>query len=146
LLIVMAAASNIILIGISAAVGRNIAAGWTEHTAVLQSSGMLMPLLIMLLLFGISFLCGLLIDTNKYSLHFFWQNRIARAYLRASRRVQTPPPETPIQDVTSVAFTDFDTADNLQMSQLQEQRPLHVINIALRSEEHTSELQSRVDL
>jgi hypothetical protein len=53
-----------------------------------------------------------LINTNKFSLHFTWRDRIIRAYLGASRAKRNPD-----------HFTNFDTDDNLYMCALREQPP-----------------------
>jgi hypothetical protein len=65
------------------------------------------------------------INTNRFSLHALYRNRLIRAFLGASRH-RTPDP-----------FTDFDPADNPEMRCLWSPRdatnwrPFHVINIAL---------------
>jgi hypothetical protein len=63
---------------------------------------------------------GRFINTNRFSLHFYWRNRIMRAYLGASRSRETKN-----------KFTDYDSSDDLPMSALKEQKPLQVINVAL---------------
>lgn len=75
-----------------------------------------------------------LININKFSLHSVYRNRLIRAYLGASRH----------QDYRDGArspnrFTDFDPADNVQMSRLAVpepnggtlRKPFHVVNMAL---------------
>lgn len=63
---------------------------------------------------------GRFINTNRFSLHYYWRNRLMRAYLGASRnRVKTKN-----------QFTDFDTDDNVQMYELK-QKPLHIVNVTL---------------
>jgi hypothetical protein len=63
---------------------------------------------------------GRLININRISLHFYWRNRIMRAFLGASRdRSQTPK-----------GLSDFDPRDNIQMHDLG-LKPLHLINITL---------------
>ena len=66
-------------------------------------------------------LAGVTINTNKFSLHYYWRNRIVRAYLGAS--------SGPIPD--AARFTGFSEKDNLQMHELRGQRPLHVLNLSL---------------
>jgi hypothetical protein len=66
-------------------------------------------------------LAGIAINTNKFSLHYYWRNRIVRAYLGASAG--------PIPD--AARFTGFTEKDNLQMHELLGQRPFHVLNLAL---------------
>jgi hypothetical protein len=69
-------------------------------------------------LFGL--LMSRLISINKFSLHSVYRNRLIRAYLGASNPKRDPNP-----------FTGFDPKDNLRLSQLAGQRPLHVVNMAL---------------
>ena len=56
-----------------------------------------------------AFAASLLISTNKFSLHFFWRNRLIHAYLGASRPPQERRPNR---------FTGFDPQDNLEMWRL----------------------------
>jgi hypothetical protein len=66
---------------------------------------------------------GRLINTNRFSLHYYWRNRIMRAYLGVSRHTED-------RDTTRNKFTDFDPDDNVQMYELK-QKPLHVVNVTL---------------
>jgi GNAT superfamily N-acetyltransferase len=93
------------------------------------------------LVFGFILIAGLFgclwaffININKFSLHSIYRNRLIRAYLGASRREDyRDGARCPNQ------FTDFDVADNIQMSKLADQkptgdsllRPFHIVNIAL---------------
>lgn len=67
-----------------------------------------------------------LINSNRFSLHAMWRNRIVRAYRGASHTKRDPN-----------SFTDFDSSDNIHLHELRKRdtrhpRPLlHVINIAL---------------
>jgi hypothetical protein len=65
-----------------------------------------------------------LIDTNKFSLHAMYRDRLIRAYLGASNKDRDPNP-----------FTGFDENDNIQMRELWTdnfgKRLLPVVNIAL---------------
>jgi hypothetical protein len=63
---------------------------------------------------------GRFINTNRFSLHYYWRNRLMRAYLGASRK----------RAQTKNKFTDFDHQDNVQMHELK-QKPLHVVNVTL---------------
>jgi hypothetical protein len=63
---------------------------------------------------------GRFINTNRFSLHYYWRDRLMRAYLGASRK----------RAKTRNKFTDFDSKDNVQMHELQ-QKPLHVVNVTL---------------
>jgi len=65
-----------------------------------------------------------LIDTNKFSLHAMYRDRLIRAYLGASNKQRDPNP-----------FTGFDENDNIRMRELWTdkfgKRLLPVVNIAL---------------
>jgi hypothetical protein len=76
-----------------------------------------------IVLIALGALLGRMINTNKFSLHYYWRNRMMRAYLGATRN----PDE---RKKTRNRFTDFDNSDNLRMYQLS-QKPLHVVNVAL---------------
>ncbi len=92
-------------------------------------SGVVLGLMVALTLFGI--LMTWLIDTNKFSLHAMYRNRLIRAYLGASNIARHPNP-----------FTGFDKHDNLQMHRIwpsitpdepekRRNKLLYVINMAL---------------
>jgi hypothetical protein len=66
---------------------------------------------------------GRVINTNRFSLHYYWRNRMMRAYLGVSRHTEE-------RDITRNKFTDFDLKDNVQMYELK-QKPLHVVNVTL---------------
>lgn len=90
---------------------------------------------------GVIFTAGLIgclwafvININKFSLHSVYRNRLIRAYLGASRHKDyLDGARNPNQ------FTDFDSADNIQMSNLAKpepgggtlRKPFHIVNIAL---------------
>jgi hypothetical protein len=71
-----------------------------------------------MLLFGI--VIGFFINTNKFSLHATYRNRLIRAYLAASRTTRRPN-----------LFTGFDPDDNMKLGDLSADKPLHVLNGAL---------------
>lgn len=60
------------------------------------------------------------LNINLFSLHQFYRYRLTRAYLGATRESRDPNP-----------FTGFDPLDDLDMKDLAEQRPYHLINAAL---------------
>ncbi|MDD2775960.1 MAG: patatin-like phospholipase family protein [Gallionella sp.] len=74
--------------------------------------------------FVIFSLVGLLfawrVDINLFSMHQFYRNRLTRAYLGASRKKRTPN-----------SFTNFDEGDDLALSELSQQRPVHLVNATL---------------
>src|SRR5260221_1689809 len=78
-----------------------------------------MMILIALAGWGLS----LLINTNRFSLHYYWRNRMMRAYLGATRSDED-------RERTRNKFTNFDESDNLRMFRVL-QKPLHVINVTL---------------
>lgn len=63
---------------------------------------------------------GLFVNVNKFSLHAAYRDRLIRAYLGASNLQREPN-----------LFTGFDENDNLQMRDLKQKKPLHVINQTL---------------
>ena len=68
-------------------------------------------------------LCGFFswrVDINLFSMHQFYRNRLTRCYLGASNRERRPN-----------RFTDFDFADDVRLSDLAGQRPIHLVNCAL---------------
>ena len=60
------------------------------------------------------------IDINLFSAHSFYRNRLARAFLGASRDKRNPNP-----------FTGFDPHDDLNLAELAGQRPIHLVNANL---------------
>jgi hypothetical protein len=72
----------------------------------------------------VGWVLGLFINTNRFSLHYYWRNRMMRAYLGVSRDQEE-------RKETSNGFTDFDLKDNVQMYELRQQKPLHVVNVTL---------------
>ncbi len=94
-------------------------------------------LMVIIALAALGLMLGWLIDTNQFSLHAMYRNRLTRAYLRASR-----PRDTRAAD----PFTGFDKGDDLSIgslwpavktdaerSQDRDERmpPLHVVNMTL---------------
>jgi predicted acylesterase/phospholipase RssA len=72
------------------------------------------------LLVGIAVMLSWRVDINLFSIYQYYKNRLARAYLGASRARRYTNP-----------FTGFDMDDDLPMAKLQKQRPYHIINTAL---------------
>lgn len=113
----------------------------TDHQNILLYSGVRFLCLMTFFMAALSVFMGWLINTNRFSLHYLWRNRIIRAYLGASREVRNPN-----------LFTGFDTDDNVPMYKLRPDQPgappptpesteekpppqskklLHILNIAL---------------
>ena len=65
-------------------------------------------------------LAGFRIDINLFSLHHFYRNRLARAYLGASNSARVSHP-----------FTGFCPDDDLRLAELRDQRPFHIVNTTL---------------
>jgi hypothetical protein len=106
-----------------------------DHLGILLHSSLRLLASLFLLLTTLGLLMGRAISTNKFSLHYFWRNRIIRAYMGASHFPRNPNP-----------FTGFDTNDNVYMHELRPHQPgspvlnpptqretklLHVLNVAL---------------
>lgn len=94
-------------------------------------------LMVIIALAALGLVLGWLIDTNQFSLHAMYRNRLTRAYLRASR-----PRDARAAD----PFTGFDKGDDLPIGCLwpavttepermqdrdQRMPPLHVVNMTL---------------
>lgn len=62
------------------------------------------------------------VPVNRFSLHGMYRQRLVRTFLGASHADRQPN-----------AFTGFDPADDLRVHELQEVRPLHVINATLNN-------------
>lgn len=80
------------------------------HAAFVINTPLLLIASVAGLVLAVGTVMGLLINTNKFSLHFTWRDRIIRAYLGASREKRNPD-----------EFTNFDTNDNLYMCELRQQ-------------------------
>lgn len=93
-----------------------------EHLELIGASPLRLLLLVIAILSLLGYLCGRLINTNRFSLHYLWRNRIIRAYLGASNPNRRPN-----------RFTGFDSDDNLQMYELKPKKKklFHVLNFAL---------------
>jgi hypothetical protein len=92
------------------------------RSIIYYSPGRLL-VLIALILVTAGWIFGRVINTNKFSLHYYWRNRMMRAYLGVSRHTEE-------REETRNKFTDFDLKDDLQMYEAK-QKPLHVVNVAL---------------
>jgi len=75
-----------------------------------------------LLIFALFLLVTWRLDINLFSLHALYCNRLARAYLGASRRPEERKPNP---------FSGFDFEDDLKFSELARQRPIPIINTAI---------------
>ncbi|PYT01101.1 MAG: hypothetical protein DMF63_04750 [Acidobacteria bacterium] len=87
------------------------------HANVLKDTYLttLLWMLGVLLVIGIGM--GFVVNVNKFSLHSTYRDRLTRAYLGASNPKRNQH-----------TFTGFDDSDNLELHDLEGQRPFHVIN------------------
>jgi hypothetical protein len=105
--------------------GTDALSGPDNHLALLYESPFRLLALLTAILIFLGYLFGRLINTNKFSLHYLWRNRIVRAYLGASNPNRQPN-----------NFTGFDGNDNIRMHELkpvaeEKKKMLHVLNFAL---------------
>ncbi|HEY0376283.1 MAG TPA: patatin-like phospholipase family protein [Pyrinomonadaceae bacterium] len=121
-------------------VSPDIPASAVKHLGILLHTSLPLLVALCLLFVAVGAAMSRAISTNKFSLHYFWRNRIIRAYLGASHDEREPNP-----------FTGFDTKDNISMHELRPRQPgspvqnpklppedgitekklLHVLNFAL---------------
>jgi hypothetical protein len=102
--------------------GSHSIAGDPQHV-IYESPGRVL-VAFMLVIAIVGWVLGLFINTNRFSLHYYWRNRMMRAYLGVSR-------DQDERDDTRNKFTDFDLKDNVQMYELKHQKPMHVVNVTL---------------
>jgi hypothetical protein len=91
---------------------------WLGRTVCTPSFGNECLLFALLVVLGLG--AAIFVNVNKFSLHAMYRLRLIRTFLGASNEHRRPNP-----------FTGFDPEDNLAMSQLPNQRPMHVVNMAL---------------
>jgi hypothetical protein len=123
----LSALTNLVLIlahgltGLSLSGPHGEAVAWTAHADVLTRSGPALIGLVALVFIGTSMLMGRFVNTNTFSLHGMYRDRLVRAYLGASNSKRR-----------SSEFTGFAANDDIPMHQLDPaQKPLHVLNLAL---------------
>jgi len=76
---------------------------------------------ILALIAGLAFLALVaLVDLNLFSAHAFYASRLARTFLGASRKERRPN-----------AYSGFDAGDDMNLSELEGQRPIHLFNANL---------------
>jgi hypothetical protein len=94
---------------------------WTDHHQFVEHTPTRWVLAGAAVFLGVAWLMARFIDINKFSLHAMYRNRLIRAYIGASNR---------IDDVNQ--FIGFASNDDLPMHQLRpELKPFHVINVTL---------------
>lgn len=87
------------------------------HVSALQSVSISHLLIVFAALSAVGIFMACFVNVNKFSLHGAYRDRLVRAYLGASNKSRNQN-----------TFTGFDDADNLELHELGNQRPLHVIN------------------
>jgi len=80
----------------------------------LMYPGSLAPLVLMIACMGACFYIASRVDINEFSMHYFYKNRLVRAYLGASRNRAHRLPN---------AFTGFDLDDDIRMRRFQYSDP-----------------------
>jgi hypothetical protein len=93
---------------------------WYNHHLIVVEFRPATALALTGLMLLLSWAIGRFVNVNKFSLHAMYENRLTRAYLAASARDGKPHP-----------FTGFCAGDDIPVSELRGQRPLHVVNMAL---------------
>jgi hypothetical protein len=78
-----------------------------QHLGILKESPLRLVVTFFFVLAVLGWVMGLIIDSNKFSLHSYYGNRLKRTYLGASREKRG-----------GNLFTGFDTCDNIQMHEL----------------------------
>jgi Patatin-like phospholipase len=73
----------------------------------------------LLIAFAVWLVFSLRVDVNVFSQHYFYRNRLTRAYLGATHVARQPD-----------AFTGFDDGDDIRFAECQH-RPYHIVNTAL---------------
>jgi hypothetical protein len=93
-------------------------AAWHENVIFEAPPKLVVAFILLAAVIGV--IAAFFVNVNKFSLHAMYRNRLIRAYLGASNEERRPD-----------WFTGFDDHDNIQMHQIHEERPLHVVNMAL---------------
>jgi hypothetical protein len=129
IVIVLSLATTLLIYGLTNAVEPGHA--WPSQKGVLPDVALLMDVVygspwwaVAAVLAGLlvtGLVMGCFVDVNRFSLHAAYRDRLIRAYLGASRGDRRRPHP----------FTGLDEDDNLQMSELRGNRPLHVVNMTL---------------
>lgn len=98
----------------------DLAAAIADYQGQLGELSVTLPFAIFLGAGAVFFVLMRHVDLNLFSAHSFYVNRLARTFLGASRAKRSPE-----------RYTGFDPADDLKLSDLAGQRPIHLINANL---------------
>ncbi len=106
----------------------------SDHQAFVLACPWWLEVLGTAVLFFATVAMGWCINTNRFSLHYWWRNRMMRSMLGTSR-------DETERDNSRTKFTDFDNEDNVAMNKLTQdkdlamheltQKPFHVLNVTL---------------
>src|SRR5205085_7329108 len=91
-----------------------LATDQSQHRLLLYGSTAEFTIIAATLIGLLSWIAGLCINTNRFSLHYYWRNRIIRAYLGASHEDDSDP----AHDRHPNEFTGFDPEDDIEMAKL----------------------------
>jgi hypothetical protein len=94
---------------------------WWWPLSVVYYSAWMPVIAVLVLLLAVGWFMGWFVDINRFSLHAAYRDRLIRAYLGASRGSERRPNP----------FTGFDDDDNVELHQMQGNRPLHVVGMTL---------------
>jgi len=102
-------------------VGGLVPGDWTNHGRFVEDTPARYVLAGAAIFMAFAWVMARFIDINKFSLHAMYRNRLVRAYIGASNRVEKVNP-----------FIGFADNDDLPMHELEPRlRPFHVVNITL---------------
>lgn len=101
-----------------------------KHEEFVLASPLWLQVLMTGLFFAIAGVVGWFINTNRFSLHYYWRNRMVRAYQGASNPARDDGNTD--REKAPNHFTGFAESDVVRMSEIENKKKLfHIINIAL---------------
>ena len=93
---------------------------WKDHRGLLEGTRWEACVLLGGAFVSLSWFLAKFINTNDFSLHDLYRNRLVRAYLGASNHLRN-----------ANLFTGFSPCDDIPMHKLANVRPLHIVNLNL---------------
>ena len=93
---------------------------WWDHRGLVEGTRWESSALLGAVFMVFSWVLAKFVNINHFSLHDMYRNRLVRAYLGASNHFRN-----------ANLFTGFAQTDDMAMSQLQTQKPFHVVNVTL---------------